>query len=108
MNIHININSPIVSETIADACAGQGHKIVDALVSADVVIVDNRTKVFDGIAYGKRVIQFIWNDSVESAEDLEIFNRYKGRLFIRHQDDGPYHGIGPILKLLPEISFTDR
>jgi len=103
VKIHIGIENHRLSSVIAALCAGQGHDTTASVATADVLIVDNRVKIFDGLFWGKKVIQFIWNDSISSAEDLELFSRFKHKLFICRADDGPYMGTGSFLAALAKI-----
>ena len=109
MKIHVSISNPLVAGRIAAICAGHGHEIVDAPVSADVLIIESRAHVFDGLSLGKAVIQFIWDEKkFRSAEDLEQFDRFKNRVFVCRDNGGPYGGIGSVLLTLHKIETHPR
>jgi hypothetical protein len=99
----MDINNPLVAGRIAAICAGYGHKIVETPVSADVAIVESRAQVFDHLGMGRAVIQFIWSDRFQSAEELKQFDRFKGRVFVCRDNGGPYGGVGSILLALTKI-----
>ncbi len=84
-------------------CFQNGFEIVEAPVDADVWIVQSRYQVFDALNMGKSVIQFIWNDSIQSAEELAYFERFKDRIFVCRNDGAPYGGTGSVLFALYQI-----
>ncbi len=100
-------NKDIISK-IKVLCSENGQTLVEAPIDADVWVIQSRYEVFDALNLGKSVIQFIRKDSTQGATELSYFERFKDRIFVCRNDDGPYGGTGAILFALLKIQNSKK